>query len=98
MTKLYYYVNIIIDNFEVKKYPKERYILLDYFILDLKQKTINLYDEQIEDSFIHSFGNIKKINVINDKENSFRIIEIDIPKLEKIIIKIESYYGRIKHS
>ena len=37
--------NVIIDNGEVKKYePKERYLVLDYFIIDLKEKKIELYD------------------------------------------------------
>ena len=32
--------NVIIDNYEVKKLEKERYILLDYFIIDLKEKIL----------------------------------------------------------
>ena len=40
--------NIIIDNFEVKRYDKERYIILDYFILDMKERRIYLYDGYFE--------------------------------------------------
>ena len=43
--------NIIIDNFEVKKYPKEKYLITDYFIIDLVNKTISLYDENTRDTF-----------------------------------------------
>ena len=53
--------NVIIDNFEVKKLPKERYIVMDYFILDMKDKKITLYDESINDSFVSSIKNIKKL-------------------------------------
>ena len=35
--------NLIIDNFEVKEYPHEQYIIFDYFILDLKNKQIQPY-------------------------------------------------------
>lgn len=52
--------NIIIDNFEVKKLPKERYIVMDYFILDMKDKKITLYDESINDSFVSSIKILKK--------------------------------------
>ena len=58
--------NVIIDNFEVKKLPKERYIVMDYFILDMKDKKITLYDESINDSFVSSIKNIKKIDVLKN--------------------------------
>ena len=41
--------NIIIDNFEVKRLPKEKYLLFDYFILDLQNKRLQLYDDSIKD-------------------------------------------------
>ena len=67
--------NIIIDNFKVKKYPKEQYLILDYFIIDLKNKSIKLYDDTLYDSFIDSFSEISKIQIEN----------MDIGK--KIIVK-----------
>ena len=72
--------NIIIDNFEVKRYDKERYIVLDYFILDMKEKTIYLYDETIDDSFTDEFNNIEKIEIKKEKEE--KIIVIDDSKIE----------------
>jgi hypothetical protein len=72
--------NIIIDNFEViKKYnkEKERYIVFDYFILDLKEKTMSFYDKRLEDSFIDTIGYIDKVNIINNKENNQKYINID---------------------
>ncbi len=73
--------NIIIDNGNiVDTYYKnpERYILMDYFILDLKEKRFFCYDKYIKDGFINSINNIgkiKKISVI--KENNNRRIIID---------------------
>lgn len=81
--------NIIIDNFEVKKYPKERYIILDYFILDLKEKTLEIYDKSIRDDFTSDFQNIIKISVTKSKDNENKQIEI-IPEIgEKVIIEID---------
>ena len=60
--------NIIIDNFKVKRYPKEKYIVMDYFILDLKTGGIVLYDEKIEDSFINSMENCDKFEMFKDED------------------------------
>ena len=81
--------NIIIDNFEVKQYPKERYIILDYFIIDLVNKKIELYDNELKDCFIDGFKNIDKINIINHKETGNKKIEIIIPNKDKIIIIVD---------
>ena len=87
--------NIIIDNFKVKKYDKEKYILMDYFILDLVNKKISIYDSRIKDSFIDGINNIEKIKVINDKTN--KVITISNNQKEDIVIilnnqnKIVSY-------
>mgnify|MGYP004505945917 CR=1 FL=1 len=58
--------NIIIDNYEVKKLDKRRYILLDYYILDLQNKEIKSY--QPNDSFPSTIGKITKIEVEKDQE------------------------------
>mgnify|MGYP002518077943 CR=1 FL=1 len=44
--------NIIIDNFKVNRYSDEyqRYLVIDYFIIDRENKTIDLYDEEINNS------------------------------------------------
>ena len=81
--------NIIIDNFEViKDYSeKEKYIVLDYFILDLVNKTIKLYDKKIEDCFTDGIKNIQKINVIKNKETGNKEIEIITDIQNRIIIE-----------
>lgn len=69
--------NVIIDNFEVKEYPHEQYVILDYFILDLKNKQIQTYwnDMEIEDSFPKTIGTIKDIKIENDKDNKNILIK-----------------------
>ena len=66
--------NIIIDNYTVKPFPKEKYIIIDYFIIDLVNKEILLYDLSILDTFSETVTNIKKITIT--KENKDKVIEI----------------------
>jgi len=78
--------NIVIDNFSVLKYPKEKYLVMDYFILDLVNKKIISY---LNDSFIETIGNIKNISIKNDYEQKLLIITSDIG--EDIIIVLDKY-------
>ena len=69
--------NIIIDNSNVKKYDKSNKIVLDYYILDLRDKNIKLYDKRIQDSLLETFNDIKKIDVKVDKVSNKKTISID---------------------
>ena len=69
--------NIIIDRFEVKKYDKERYIVFDYFVLDMKEKKIIKYDNTYEDSFVDTCSNIEKIDIVNNRETNIKEIVIN---------------------
>jgi len=66
--------NIIIDNYQVISYPHEQYLIIDYFILDLKNKTFKVYDSTINDDFPQVIGTIQNIQVINEKPNKRIII------------------------
>ena len=61
--------NIIIDHFNVKKYDKSRYLIIDYFIIDLSKdnKSISLYDNNLNlgngDSFCNVIKDINKIEI-----------------------------------
>ena len=59
--------NIIIDHFNVKKYDKSRYLIIDYFIIDLSKdnKSISLYDKNLSDSFCDVIKDINKIEIDN---------------------------------
>ena len=79
--------NIIIDNFEVKRYEKEKYIIFNYFILDLVKKEVRLYDSNIGDSFPSTISNIQRIEVkrIEDKKE----IKITLQDKSEVIIVLD---------
>ena len=91
INNIYYCVdNIIIDSKRnVISYfkDKEKYLVIDYFILDIVKKKIYLYDERLKDSFIDNI-NINKINILKDK--NIKIIDIIPLEGENITIKINS--------
>ena len=79
--------NIIIDNFEVKRFDKSRYLVMDYYILDMARhsKELLLYTSDIGDSFVDTIEDIsdiviennsvgKRVVISNDKEESFDIL------------------------
>ena len=85
--------NIVIDKNGIHRFEHDKYIVLDYFILDLVNKKIYLYDKNIDDCFSETIGEIEKIDIvktdygkeirITNKNNEVSIIEID--KENKII-------------
>ena len=83
--------NIIIDNSNVitKYLEKEKYIVIENYILDLVNKKIFLYDERIQDDFINHIKNIKKITIKKNKENK-KVILTPIEG-EDIIIELDSF-------
>ena len=86
--------NVIIDNGKVIKLDPEKQMLIDYFIIDRTKKTITLYDSTIGDSFTKGHEDIKKIEMINEKDEKGkktdnRIIKIYKDKTEPIEIKID---------
>ena len=85
--------NIIIDHFEVvdKYSEKEKVILIDYFILDLENKKIYLYDSSIVDGFGDDIIDILKIEVIKDKDNGNKYIRILLVDNKEIFITIDKY-------
>ncbi len=86
--------NIIIENGKPKQLENtETQILIDYFILDMKNKTIKLYDDKLEDSFIDYFKNLEetdaKIKIEKNKEKGTRKITIQKSQDESITIEID---------
>lgn len=61
--------NIIVDNDNVIKYDPEKYIIMDYFIIDLVNKRIDVYDKSIDDSFKNVIGNIKNIEIVRTQDH-----------------------------
>jgi len=94
INNIYYCVdNIIIDNFDVVRdyQEKEKYLIVDYFIIDLVNKKISLYDKKIKDSFIDGLDNIKKIDIVRDKSTGSKILDITFIDRNKAYIEIDKY-------
>ncbi len=87
--------NIIIDNFKVKRYDKEKYIIFDYFILDLVKKEIRFYNSYTEDSFPSTIPNIEKIE-IERKEDDTKEIKITLLDNRKVTIVLNKFNNIIE--
>ena len=83
--------NVIVANGEVIELDKSRYLLIDYFIIDLKEKRITTFNNEIRDDFINHFNKIDKIEIINDKETETKNIIIKDNNKKDIFIKIDKY-------
>ena len=60
---IYYCPDNIIDSiYGIEKYEKEKYLVFDYFVLDIVNKTLNT---SFGDSLIEFIGKIKKIEIMN---------------------------------
>ena len=82
INNIYYCTNnVIIDDFNVKKFDKSKYLVIDYFVFDLQNKKIYLYDKSLFDSFPDSLKDIKKVEVRKEE------------KIKKIIINNEIIVG-----
>ena len=91
---IYYCINnTIIDNFEVKKYEKEKYIVFDYFILDLVNKKLIQYDEGFFDTFIDSIGKINDIEIKLSEDKKYKNIIIN----KNIIITLNKQNTMVKY-
>ncbi len=79
--------NIIIDNYEVQRYDKEKYIIFDYFILDLVKKKVRVYETFIKDSFVDTVSNIEKIEIKRKEET--KKIKIILEGSKEILIVLD---------
>ena len=68
--------NVIIDNGRIIDTYKDqgRYILVDYFIIDRKEKKITFYDKKIKDSFLDGLTDITNIEVTKEDEHKKIVI------------------------
>ena len=87
--------NIIITNNNVidSYCHSEKYLLIDYFLFDLENKTITLYDNTIDDGFIKSIKDIVKIDIYRDKLTNNKYIYITLK--ENIITLFVNKYNEI---
>lgn len=85
--------NIIVDNFEVKEYVHEKYVIMDYFVLDLVNKKISVYDDFLRDPLADTIKDIVKISIINEGENKRIIIITENGEIQIIINKYNQIIG-----
>ena len=88
MMNVYYCPNnIIIDNYEVKRYDKDKYVIFNYFVLDLVKKEVRPYEEFITDSFVDAVSNIEKIEIKRKEEG--KEIKIILQDNREVIITLD---------
>ena len=78
--------NVIIEDFEVKRYEKEKYLIFDYFCLSLEDKQFIDIVRNLEPEFSKAIGKIKKIDI--KKQDNNKIVSIKPFYGEDIIIKL----------
>ena len=69
--------NVIIDNFEVKKFNSDSFLIIDYFVLDLEKKKMYLYDKSISDDFEEKVKEISDIDVYKHEDSKNVLIRLD---------------------
>ena len=97
-----YYCNnnlIIKEHKIITKYlnNKERYIVMDCYVLDLKEKKIFNYDDEIKDCFVNTLNyEFKKIEVFKNKNNKVIYFYIDDDK--SISIKLDRFNKIVEYN
>ncbi len=86
--------NVIIDDFEPIKFDKEKFLVIDYFVLDLVNKRLLLYDSSINDSLINTIVNIDRITIKNVEGG--RKIDLAIKNGGKVRILIDKNNNIVK--
>lgn len=89
--------NIIIKEYNVidEYIDKEKYILMDYFIVDLVNKTVKTFDN-LDDSFVQRFKNIKKIDILKNSDG--KVLKFISDDNQEIVIELNKYNQMIKYS
>ena len=82
--------NVLIVNGNVSQLDRERYIVADYFIIDLKEKKVSLLPESgVRDSLPDRFTDIKRIDVKKEKITKNKEILITLSNDEQVIVKVD---------
>ena len=79
--------NVVIDNFQIFAYSKEKYLVMDYFILDLVNKK---FITKVDDAFPRTIGNIKNINIVNCQDK--KIVTITPKQGQDIIVVLDQFH------
>ena len=93
--------NIVLQNYFPLMYmagdSNSEYILMDYFILNLKEKKVTLRDETIEDSFINFFKKIKIIDIYKNNEDKTKSLYIEREDGKYCFISLDKFNRIIEY-
>ena len=78
--------NVVVDNFQVFAYPREKYLVMDYFVIDLVNRK---FITKTDDAFPETIGEIKGINIVNRGEE--KIVTIIPENGEEIVIVLDKF-------
>lgn len=78
--------NVVVDNFQVFAYPREKYLVADYFLIDLVNKK---FITKTDDAFPKTIGEIKNINIVNHGEE--KVVTITPENGEEVIIGLDKF-------
>ena len=96
--KYYCKGNVILDNFSVIDTYKEpeRYLFADYYIIDLKEKTVFTYDHYLgKDAFLTSFYGIENISVKNVEDG--KEVRFKIKDKDDVYLKIDDDHNIVEY-
>jgi len=84
--------NVVIEGGNAKKIEKEgKQLLIDCFVLNTEQKTIQTYDSKVKDSFTDDLTEIEKVEIIKNREKGNGTRKIIVHKKQQehpIVIEI----------
>ena len=91
--------NIIINNGVIEKYDTSRYLLIDYFLIDLKEKTLEDINVLLSDgdSLASSFIDIENIKIVKELNYIKKIIIKQKDFKEEVVIKVDKYNRIIEY-
>ena len=90
--------NVIVDHYHPYHYDGSKYLIIDYFILNLEDKKIEVYDQSLRDSFLDFFSDIWKIEIFKNKENQTKEVLITLSSLKRASIFIDQHHQMIGYS
>lgn len=67
---IYYWINKIYKNWEIKIYDTNKFILIDYFLINLEKKCFEIIDNNLKDDFFNL--KFSKIIIKKEKDNNFK--------------------------
>lgn len=85
--------NVVIDHGKIIQFDFSKYLVIDYYIVDLMKKSIRLYDNNLSDGFLSFCHNVERIKIlrnedgkrlfVNKSDNNSFIVDVD--KLGQIV-------------